>query len=983
MFFYFLILNSLLMNNIKYIINSIVFLFVISLIFFSNNLNAQNIVVTDDDGYTAHSSAVLDVKSSTKGLLIPRLTTSDRTTLESTATAGLLVFDVEESVFYYFDGSNWVNVSKGQVWTLNSNYVLLTDSTSRVGIGTYNPNSKLEVKADASFTDSDTLFAVKDKNGNIVFAVFPDGAKVYVNETAKGKVGGFAVSGRSPSKGVEEEYLKVTPDSTRIWVNSDADSKGKVGGFAVSGRSPSKTTIDDYLVITPDSARIYINDTVSTKGKVGGIAVSGRSPSKGTSNNIFLATADSTRIYVDEEITKGKVGGFAVSGRSPSKGVTNNYMEVSRDSTRIYVTEGLTKGKVGGFAVSGRSPSKGTTKDYLNVSGNIAADIVTNEKRIMWYPQKAALLAGEVHVGSSDSVGTNSMAMGYRSISKGDYSQAMGYNAEALGINSTAIGNYAIAKMPNSFAIGDSAIAEGIGSFAIGSVGRDTLGVSTVNPAKALGDYSFAFGLGTIADNRTAFAFGSNTTASGVSSTAFGHESVAGGQFSVAGGYHALAYGRASVAFGDYAIAQGEYSVAFGDSYVSGFASFAAGAINDVYGSTSMAIGSENYIPAAGSGAIALGSQNASRNNSTVAIGYRNDAVNTGNVAIGYENLSDGNTSFAIGYNTTSSGTFSMAFGNQTEALGSNSYVFGNQSIASGNDSYAFGKGVEASGLYSFAVALNDETGTIVSQDNTMAIMGGRVGIGVASPTDTLEVAGNLNLNNGISSGTALSVNSAQAIWFNGSYFSWGSGGGANYFADEIGIGTSAPGKKLHLVQVNLANSGLRIAKYGNSTYWDIGVRNINNKFAFYFGATLKAEIDDLDGSYDVGSDRRLKKEIVELGSVLNKVVQLKPSSFYFKDAGELDPKSIGFIAQDVELIFPELINEFEKNGITYKGLTYDDFAVLSIQAVKDLNNRLEEEVSNQNIEISELKTKLIQQEKTNQELIKRLEIIEEKLNNN
>ena len=50
------------------------------------------------------------------------------------------------------------------------------------------------------FTDSDTLFAVKDRNGNIVFAVFPDGVKVYVNETTKGTVGGFAVSGRSPTK---------------------------------------------------------------------------------------------------------------------------------------------------------------------------------------------------------------------------------------------------------------------------------------------------------------------------------------------------------------------------------------------------------------------------------------------------------------------------------------------------------------------------------------------------------------------------------------------------------------------------------------------------------------------------------------------------------------------------------------------------------------------------------------------------------------
>jgi len=143
------------------------------------------------------------------------------------------------------------------------------------------------------FTDSDTLFAVKDHSGNIVFAVFTDGAKVYVNETAKGKVGGFAVSGRSPTKfGEEFEYLHVTPDSTRIFVNDTSTIKGKVGGFAVSGRSPTKGFINDYLFVTPDSTRIYVNDSTSSKGKVGGFAVSGRSPSKGESSKFLDLTKE-------------------------------------------------------------------------------------------------------------------------------------------------------------------------------------------------------------------------------------------------------------------------------------------------------------------------------------------------------------------------------------------------------------------------------------------------------------------------------------------------------------------------------------------------------------------------------------------------------------------------------------------------------------------------------------------------------------------
>ena len=48
-------------------------------------------------------------------------------------------------------------------------------------------------------TESDTLFVVKDHDGNVVFVVFPDGVQVIANESAKGKVGGFAVSGRNPN----------------------------------------------------------------------------------------------------------------------------------------------------------------------------------------------------------------------------------------------------------------------------------------------------------------------------------------------------------------------------------------------------------------------------------------------------------------------------------------------------------------------------------------------------------------------------------------------------------------------------------------------------------------------------------------------------------------------------------------------------------------------------------------------------------------
>ena len=179
--------------------------------------------------------------------------------------------------------------------------------------------------------DSDTLFVVKDNDGNVVFAVFPDGAKVYVNEdNPKGPIGGFAVSGRNNTKG-EYEVMRVTPDSTRIFVNQQA--KGPIGGFAVSGRNNTKGDKGEYEVmrVTPEGTIIYVNDSAYQKGPIGGFAVSGRNNTKGD-YEVMKVTPDSTRIYINQE-NKGPIGGFAVSGRNNTKTGEYEVMRVTPDGT--------------------------------------------------------------------------------------------------------------------------------------------------------------------------------------------------------------------------------------------------------------------------------------------------------------------------------------------------------------------------------------------------------------------------------------------------------------------------------------------------------------------------------------------------------------------------------------------------------------------------------------------------------------------------
>ena len=59
---------------------------------------------------TPNATAVLDVTSSNKGVLVPRLTTAQRTAIVSPAQ-GLLVYDTDLGCFYYYNTttSAWVS----------------------------------------------------------------------------------------------------------------------------------------------------------------------------------------------------------------------------------------------------------------------------------------------------------------------------------------------------------------------------------------------------------------------------------------------------------------------------------------------------------------------------------------------------------------------------------------------------------------------------------------------------------------------------------------------------------------------------------------------------------------------------------------------------------------------------------------------------------------------------------------------------------
>ncbi|MDO8528735.1 MAG: tail fiber domain-containing protein [Nanoarchaeota archaeon] len=88
-------------------------------------------------------------------------------------------------------------------------------------------------------------------------------------------------------------------------------------------------------------------------------------------------------------------------------------------------------------------------------------------------------------------------------------------------------------------------------------------------------------------------------------------------------------------------------------------------------------------------------------------------------------------------------------------------------------------------------------------------------------------------------------------------------------------------------------------------------------------------------GEFIYNSDRNLKTKIQPLQNSLSKVMQLQGVSFDWKASGE---RNIGFIAQDVEKVLPELVSGTEG----HKGVAYGNIVAVLVEAIKEQQKQID-----------------------------------------
>ena len=107
------------------------FVWLLLAIFLSNSLLAQNVAI-NADGSKPNQNAMLDIKSSTKGLLIPRMTTDARLRIE--ATQGLMVYDVNTNSFWYNTGKAWQSISTTEAMSASGAWLLTGNAGTVDGV---------------------------------------------------------------------------------------------------------------------------------------------------------------------------------------------------------------------------------------------------------------------------------------------------------------------------------------------------------------------------------------------------------------------------------------------------------------------------------------------------------------------------------------------------------------------------------------------------------------------------------------------------------------------------------------------------------------------------------------------------------------------------------------------------------------------------------------------------------------------------------
>ena len=590
---------------------------------------------------------------------------------------------------------------------------------------------------------------------------------------------------------------------------------------------------------------------------------------------------------------------------------------------------------------------------------------------------------------------SNTVALGVESLRAGGnlYNMAMGYQNmynTISGVNNIALGK-------SNFYYGSS------GDYNI-AIGSDNIPYVTGSYNISIGNFNFTRNFYTGQNFMNNIAIGSyaqNQQWHGFENIAMGTNALYNdtiGNNNIAIGYHTLeaninGYGNialgknslknnttaySNVSIGSGALYQNTNKnnlVAIGDSalYNNGVGAASGEAIENTAIGSKALYSNTKGIKNTANGYNALYSNIIGIENTTMGSEAGFSANNSYGTYIGYQagRNTNGVSNTYIGWGAgTDASVATIQTGGQNVCVG----VRAGQTITTGSNNTFLGTLANAS-VASLSNAAAFGANAFVSQSNSL-ILGGinglntatadtKVGIGVTNPTEKLEIGnGRLRFRGFPGAGSAHGI-----TWTNNAgttdrafigmetddligIYNFGLGAWnvrVHNTTGEMGInkqpGTTLDDSRLQVKQRSAsALRGIGIETAINTNRWDMWVdNNAAPDYNFSYNGAIRGYIQNATGNYIVVSDKRFKKDVIDFSGSLANINQLKPYQYHYLDNSPADRLSIGFMAQDVQKIFPDAVSEKTMDdGQKRLGINYQYFTVLAIKGIQEQQQIIE-----------------------------------------
>ena len=519
-----------------------------------------------------------------------------------------------------------------------------------------------------------------------------------------------------------------------------------------------------------------------------------------------------------------------------------------------------------------------------------------------------------------------------------------------------------------------------------------------------VGGYFFSEGLDSIASGGHSVSMGLSNIASNTGAIAIGYFSNATNQYSVALGGANQSTGTGSVAAGYFTTASGIGAFAGGNgTRAPAFGETAVGAFNAISGSeTGGTWTAADPIFVVGNGTSSSAYSNALSvlHNGNVGIGTSAPAkkldvqetrTDTSTINVSTENVyqavnpASASTASFFGESTVADFTSSTASTSATlagiQAVGKNSStaavgtLIGVSGIGQVNNS---GNTTNVYGAQVFGQ--NNSTGTVNSGIGVQGFYANNGGTTLVAHGGEFFVAQNAGT---ITSGAGVYIGNIGATNKWSLYASDATS--PSYFAGSVGVGTTAPSAPFHIHEPWTANFPLKLSTAAYpGTGWVVGPYSTGNNFYIIDEGNQGMYLTKNNGAagWNANSDMRLKEDIVPLNisEGLEAILKLRPVNYKWRDRRASSQTQIGFIAQEVQNVLPNLVTVGKDNDVVLKdgsvetvkatlGVNYTGFIVPLVSAVqeqqqliqglKDENASLKARLDSQAAELQMIKEKL------------------------